>query len=117
PGNVRELENVVERMVVMAGPRATLGVGDLPPEVRGPAEPAGDGDDRYEAARTRFDRIYFTNLLMRCGGSITAAAESAGISRGHLHRRLRELGCDAEAARQANRTGLQPPDERRGHGP
>ncbi len=105
PGNVRELENTVERMVVMAGTRTTLGIADLPSEVRGPlAGEAHSTDDHYEAARERFDRIYFTNLLMQCGGSITEAAQRAGISRGHLHRRLRDLGCDATAARQANRT-------------
>lgn len=115
PGNVRELENVIERMVVMAGPRATLGVGDLPADVRGAGGPEPlEGDDRYEAARQRFDRIYFTNLLQRCGGSITAASQCAGISRGHLHRRLRELGCDVTAVRQANRPGSQASDPRDG---
>ncbi|MCA8974009.1 MAG: sigma-54-dependent Fis family transcriptional regulator, partial [Planctomycetes bacterium] len=104
PGNVRELENAVERMVALSGQRATLGVADLPPEIRGPdAEASRQGDDNYDAARRRFDRIYFTNLLMRCGGSITEAARQASISRGHLHRRLRELECDVEAAREAGR--------------
>ena len=102
PGNVRELENVVERMVVLAGSRPQLGIGDLPPEVRGgdaaTAETVATNDD-YEAARLRFDRIYFTNLLRRCRGSVTTAAQLAGISRGHLHRRLRELGLDADDAR------------------
>ena len=101
PGNVRELENAVERMVVLAGDRRQLTVADLPPEVRGPSADEAVQDDGYEAARTRFDRLYFTALLMRCGGSITQAAKQAGMSRGHLHRRLRELGCSAEAARQA----------------
>ena len=108
PGNVRELENVVERMVVLAGSRAELGVGDLPAEVRGdlgragegPAEPEEPGrSEDYEAARQRFDRIYFATLLRAVKGSVTAAAQRAGMSRGHLHRRLRELGLDAEAAR------------------
>jgi two-component system, NtrC family, response regulator AtoC len=100
PGNVRELENVVERMVVMAGPRHDLGLGDLPDELRGPADdPARATGDDYEAARRRFDRIYFSNLLQRCGGSVTAAALQAGISRGHLHRRLKELDLDANLAR------------------
>ena len=67
-----------------------------------------DGDDAYEAARARFDRIYFTNLLQRCHGSITEAAQRSGISRGHLHRRLRDLGLDAEAARRAARTPPEP---------
>ena len=105
PGNVRELENLVERMVVFAGPRSQLGVADLPSEVRGgeAAAAVAPDDNHYEAARQRFDRIYFTNLLQRCGGSITEAAQRSGISRGHLHRRLRELGLDAEAARQKAR--------------
>lgn len=109
PGNVRELENTVERMVVMAGERQALGVGDLPTEVRGPGAVSGNGADAtYEAARERFDRLYFTNLLMQSGGSITEAAQRAGISRGHLHRRLRDLGCDATAARQAQKGDAEP---------
>jgi two-component system nitrogen regulation response regulator NtrX len=110
PGNVRELENLVERMVVFAGPRGELGVADLPAEVRGGegAAAAAPANDLYEAARGRFDRIYFANLLQRCHGSITEAAQRSGISRGHLHRRLRELGLDAEAAR---RTARAPDDD------
>jgi DNA-binding NtrC family response regulator len=70
-------------------------------------------DDHYEAARLRFDRSYFSGLLMRCGGCITEAAQRSGISRGHLHRRLRELGCDAAAARQANRANAAAPEVHR----
>ena len=84
----------------MAGPRHELGLGDLPDELRGPADdPARATGDDYEAARRRFDRIYFSNLLQRSGGSVTAAALQAGISRGHLHRRLKELDLDANLAR------------------
>jgi DNA-binding NtrC family response regulator len=97
PGNVRELENLTERMAVLAGGRELLGIGDLPAEVRGGAFAADVGD--YEAARRRFDHSYFSALLVRCDGSVTAAARQAGMSRGHLHRRLRELGCDAGLAR------------------
>jgi DNA-binding NtrC family response regulator len=93
PGNVRELENAMERMVVMAGQRQELGVADLPAELRCSEEgEAAASDDGYEAARTRFDRLYFQNLLRRAHGNVTEAARLAGISRGHLHRRLKELG-------------------------
>ncbi|MBL8755403.1 MAG: sigma-54-dependent Fis family transcriptional regulator [Planctomycetes bacterium] len=108
PGNVRELENLVERMVVFAGPRSEIGVADLPDVVRGDggqavAQKAQDpADDHYEAARARFDRIYFTNLLARCHGSITEAAARSGISRGHVHRRLKELGIDAKGIRSGD---------------
>ncbi|MFM1874153.1 MAG: hypothetical protein RL398_3575 [Planctomycetota bacterium] len=106
PGNVRELENSVERMLALAGNRTELGVADLPAEVRSSA--AGEASERndYETARRNFDRAYFTSLLMQTGGSITEAARQAGLSRGHLHRRLKELGCDAQAAREAGRSDV-----------
>ncbi|MEZ6038443.1 MAG: sigma-54 dependent transcriptional regulator [Planctomycetota bacterium] len=93
PGNVRELENVIERMVVLAGGRAELGIADLPPEMRAREEiEAVVDDESYEAARTRFDRLFFQNVLRRAEGNVTEAARLAGISRGHLHRRLKDLG-------------------------
>jgi two-component system, NtrC family, response regulator AtoC len=102
PGNVRELENIVERMVVLAGPRLELGIADLPDEVRGPDDPDQPGASGYEAARRRFDRIWFTEMLQRHRGNVTDAAAAAGMSRGHLHRRLKELGLDAGGARGAS---------------
>jgi DNA-binding NtrC family response regulator len=90
PGNVRELENVVERMAVLAGDRPSLGIGDLPAFLREQPEAALDAGD-YENARRRFDHAYFRALLARCDGNVTEAARVAGLSRGHLHRRLREL--------------------------
>ena len=93
PGNVRELENAVERMVVLAGQRQELGVADLPAELRSSEQgEVALSDDRYEAARARFDHLYFQNLLRRSAGNVTEAARLAGISRGHLHRRMKELG-------------------------
>ncbi|MBL8731197.1 MAG: sigma-54-dependent Fis family transcriptional regulator [Planctomycetes bacterium] len=104
PGNVRELENVVERMVVLAGDRTELGVADLPTEIAETTSTALDaaaGEDGYEAARERFDRLYFEALLRRSGGSVTEAARQAGLSRGHLHRRLRDLGLGGKNAHGA----------------
>ena len=98
PGNVRELQNIVERMAVLAGPRADLGPADLPPEVRGPIPPP-PGSSGYVVASAHFDRTYFTSLLAECHGNVSEAARQAGISRGHLHRRLRELGLDPEQHR------------------
>ena len=92
PGNVRQLENAIERMVVLAGQRRELGIADLPAEMRSSEESeAAATDDGYEAARTRFDRLYFQNLLRRAGGNVTEAARLCGLSRGHLHRRMKEL--------------------------
>lgn len=43
-------------------------------------------------AREAFERVYFANLLQNCGGSVTAAAQKAGLERTQLHRKLRQLG-------------------------
>jgi AraC-like DNA-binding protein len=109
PGNVRELENV--RRTYGGDGRRTPGARGRRPADRGARAGRGErqrADATYEAARARFDRLYFTNLLMQSGGSITEAAQRAGLSRGHLHRRLRDLGCDATAARQAQKSEVEP---------
>ena len=98
PGNVRELENLAERMAVLAGDRECIGSGDVPKEVRGDAQ--ADGASDYEAARRQFDHAYFSALLVRSGGSVTEAARLSGLSRGHVHRRIKELGIEPSSARQ-----------------
>ena len=91
PGNVRELENVVERMAVLGGTRPTLEPEDLPDEIRA-ASPGSATEADYACARDRFEHAYFRALLLRCGGNVSEAARVSGLSRGHLHRRIRELG-------------------------
>ncbi len=97
PGNVRELENLTERMAALAGDRDCIGTGDLPAEVRGGEAVSGPTD--YEASRRQFDQAYFSALLVRAGGSVTEAARLSGLSRGHVHRRLKELGIEPASAR------------------
>ena len=98
PGNVRELQNVVERMAIMSGEQRDLGIDDLPEDLRGEAA-LPSGDREYQAAVARFDRSYFTSLLARWRGNVTEAAKAAGLSRGHLHRRIRELGIEPSSFR------------------
>ena len=94
-------------MTVMAGDRDLLGSGDLPAEIRGLAPLDDPGD--YEAARRRFDQAYFSSLLVRAGGNVTEAARLGGLSRGHLHRRLRELQIEAGAARHLGLPSMESP--------
>ena len=93
-GNVRQLRNAIEKMVVLAS-SDMLTMEDLPhdpsaphPEVSGEAakEFRGDAPDGAILAATEKETILAT--LEKCGGNKTAAAKDLGISRRTLHRKL-----------------------------
>jgi two-component system NtrC family response regulator len=90
PGNVRELENLVHRAVVLARGR-TLTTADLPIRV---ARMKADG--RVEAATTfvervaEFERALIVEALDRAGGVQTRAARALGMSERHLRYKLRK---------------------------
>jgi len=94
PGNIRELQNVVERACALAdGP--TLRLRDLPEHVRGRGRPApavpGQDLPLREARETWlrvFTQEYLADLLRRHGGNISQAAKTAGVDRKTLHRLL-----------------------------
>jgi DNA-binding NtrC family response regulator len=98
PGNIRELRNAVERMVVLSR-QNRLTVRDLPPALR----PAGGTETRsgplFSGAMTLADteKHLILRALEQNEGHRTRAAEQLGISRRTLHRKLREYGVtDAE---------------------
>ena len=98
PGNVRELENIVRRALVLArGP--LVGSHDLPSHVRGlAAEPEVTGGSFTEQV-ARFERRLIADALAHAGGVQTRAARELGMSERHLRSRLRRLGI-SEAARK-----------------
>jgi DNA-binding NtrC family response regulator len=95
PGNVRQLKNAVERMVVLA-PGETLTPELLPPEIlAGPGQgDLLDEDLPYKDAMAAFKRHVIRRALARTGGNQTKAAERLGLQRSYLNRLLKEL--DAE---------------------
>ena len=105
PGNVRELQNVVERLAVLHPEAEELGVGDLPEDMRAGLADIADTSAvdltqlSYPDALLRFERDYLGALFARTAGNITEAARLAGLSRGHLHRKARQVGVDAEPFR------------------
>ncbi len=92
PGNVRELQNVIEYAYLM-GEGTTLAETDLPAEVRAQREAAmvNSGADAYEGDAARIFRA-----LERASGNRQQAADSLGISRSTLWRRMKEYGIDDE---------------------
>jgi two-component system response regulator HydG len=93
PGNVRELRNVVERAAVLAA-SAEVGPDDLPAELA----VAGLRGERVRAAAERhltlaeLEREYTLEVLRRCGGNRSRAAEELGVPRRTFYRRLEEYG-------------------------
>ena len=104
PGNVRELENVVERSVALADSRS-IGLGDLPTEVAGAASaPAGEiltlppAGANLDEILNEVERRLLLSALERTDGNRTAAAKLLGISFRSLRYRLSKhgLGSDDE---------------------
>jgi DNA-binding NtrC family response regulator len=70
-----------------------------------PAPPAPPGPLPLREAQRRFEIDYVGDLLARTGGNVAAAARLAGISRPNFHKKLRSLGVDPGAFKQAARRG------------
>ena len=101
PGNVRQLRNVVDWVLIMA-PGTT---GDpvhadmLPPELTSDVPAALDRTESSEVmglplrdAREIFERRYLSAQVTRFGGNISKTAEFVGMERSALHRKLKSLG-------------------------
>ena len=97
PGNVRQLRNAVEKMVVLAAGE-TLTLDDVPAEIlaptahAAPAEAAATAAPAPTASLADVEKAQILAALKAAGGNKTAAADALGISRRTLHRKLREWG-------------------------
>ncbi len=101
PGNVRQLRNNIERLMILAGgdPNAVLDASMLPPDVGSmvPTMPNGNGGEHLMGlplrdAREVFEREYLVAQISRFGGNISRTAEFVGMERSALHRKLKALG-------------------------
>ncbi|HZA52947.1 MAG TPA: sigma-54 dependent transcriptional regulator [Candidatus Udaeobacter sp.] len=92
PGNIRELENAVQRMMVMSK-GDLLDVDDLPPEIRGGVSGRNSQPrDLKEIARESSELIEkraIVDALEKSGGNVTRTARSLGISRATLQNKMK----------------------------
>ncbi len=99
PGNVRQLRNNVERILILNSGDETsdIGVDMLPQESEaGGGELASNGEHimtlPLREAREVFERDYLSAQLSRFGGNISRTAEFVGMERSALHRKIKSLG-------------------------
>jgi two-component system nitrogen regulation response regulator NtrX len=103
PGNVRQLRNNVERLMILASgdADAVVTASMLPQDVGSmvPNMPNGNGGEHLmglplREAREVFEREYLVAQISRFGGNISRTAEFVGMERSALHRKLKALGID-----------------------
>ncbi|MEQ8397249.1 sigma-54 dependent transcriptional regulator [Thalassobaculum sp.] len=101
PGNVRQLRNVIDWVLIMAAgdPREPIRADQLPPEI-GSTTPATLKWDKgseimgmaLREARETFEREYLISQVNRFGGNISRTATFIGMERSALHRKMKSLG-------------------------
>jgi two-component system response regulator AtoC len=107
PGNIRELENVIERAVLFCD-KTEIGAADIPGEIRGhtPTPPQSSGlslppgllsaqdglKEQVKAAMSRLERELIVKALEQTSGNVTHAARLLKISRKGLQLKMKELG-------------------------
>lgn len=98
PGNIRELENAIERAVVL-GSADTIGVEDLPRRVLDLADGGSQIPVNYNDAVKDAKRQIILNALAQSQGNYTEAAGVLGIHPNNLHRIIRTLDLKAATAK------------------
>jgi two-component system nitrogen regulation response regulator NtrX len=102
-GNIRELRNTVERLVIMA-PGEAIDVADLPESIRTPAGettgPAAPGPDAGAATLREFkdsaERAYLVSRLREHGWNISRTADAIDTPRSNLYKKLEQYQISQE---------------------
>jgi two-component system nitrogen regulation response regulator NtrX len=98
PGNVRQLRNMIERVLILGEGGDAISAAELPGEAVAPPEGARVMVSGSVAAlplreaREAFEREYLVTQINRFGGNISRTADFIGMERSALHRKLKSLG-------------------------
>ncbi|MET4100719.1 two-component system nitrogen regulation response regulator NtrX [Roseovarius sp. MBR-78] len=98
PGNVRQLRNVIERVLILGDGGDAIAASELPGEAAAPSEggrvivSGSVATMPLREAREAFEREYLVTQINRFGGNISRTAEFVGMERSALHRKLKSLG-------------------------
>jgi two-component system nitrogen regulation response regulator NtrX len=111
PGNVRQLRNLVERVLILSrdSTETAVSVAELPLDRNSDGDGSGASVSAdlvglsLRDAREQFEREYLTLQITRFDGNISRTAEFIGMERSALHRKLKALGIDSSASRPDTR--------------
>ena len=92
PGNIRELENVIERAVVFCK-GDTINIGDIPPKLRNKAESVANEQPTLQEV----ERELILKTLTNCRWNKHRAANGLGIDRGTLYGKIKRYGLEKES--------------------
>ncbi len=99
PGNVRELRNLMERLLILNPKAQRLERRHLPTllqreSAKAAARNGGHGEEftTLTQAREAYERDYILRKLDECHGNVARAAETLGLERSHLYRKMKALG-------------------------
>ena len=105
PGNIRELRNLVQRLLILgqAGDVELIEVEQAlgnAVTAKTPREMDSGIDMNLplREAREQFERAYLLRQLQEAGGSVGKLAKVVGMERTHLYRKLRDLGVDVRTS-------------------
>ena len=93
PGNVRELRNLIERIVIMNPTAMRFERKHLPPMIyRDGSRRSGGESSTLHEARSAYERDYILKKLDENHGNVSRTAETLGLERSHLYRKMKALG-------------------------
>lgn len=98
PGNIRELRNAVERLVItgteedITEEEARAALGDFVPAVTGGDVLDEYGGEELKDAIADLERRLIEKRIEECGGNISRTAEELGLERSHLYKKMKALG-------------------------
>ncbi len=99
PGNIRQLKNVIERILILSDGTGPISADEIPSDTQ-KSVGANDGGGMsanwatlpLREAREAFEREYLITQINRFGGNISKTANFVGMERSALHRKLKSLG-------------------------
>jgi two-component system nitrogen regulation response regulator NtrX len=92
PGNVRELRNIMERVMLLNPQALRIERKHLPMLVHRETGRRSDPFRTLQQARDAYERDYILKKVDECHGNMSRAAESLGLERSHLYRKMKALG-------------------------